>query len=59
MIETTNVSPRPYEPEVYCLRCHMLEWDDEQRCCANFHDENCPLGIRQVLAELEVDCLVI
>lgn len=55
-------SPRPaerFEPEVYCLRCLSMEWDEETRSCANFNGPRCPLSIRQVLAGLQFTCVVV
>lgn len=48
-----------FEPEIYCLVCQHMEWDDEERRCANFDGANCPLTIRRVLAGLDMSCLVV
>ncbi len=48
-----------FEPELFCLRCRFLEWDEEARRCANFDHEPCPLFIRQVLAGMEMNCWVV
>ena len=50
--------PEEFQPEVYCLRCQFMEWDDEARRCGNFETSACPLVIRRVLAGMEVSCLV-
>lgn len=48
-----------FEPELFCLRCPAMEWDEQARQCANFGDQACPLFIRQVLAGLQISCLVV
>jgi hypothetical protein len=48
-----------FQPEVYCLRCHLMEWDENRRCCANFEESRCPLSIRRILKGLDVSCLVV
>ncbi len=58
-MEAKDQARTQFEPEIYCLRCQMLEWDEEARRCANFDSEICPLDIRRVLAGLQVECLVI
>ena len=52
-------SGEEFQPEVYCLVCNKMEWDDETRRCANFDEPGCPLTIRRVLADHEMKCLVI
>ena len=51
--------PVKFEPELYCLRCQCMEWDEQTRRCTNFEDSACPLFIRQVLAGVELTCLVV
>ncbi len=58
-MEQTAVPKERFEPELYCLRCQGMEWDDEARRCVNFDGPNCPLGIRRLLAGLKVSCLVV
>ncbi|MFH1058257.1 MAG: hypothetical protein V1797_06185 [Pseudomonadota bacterium] len=58
-MEKTAVTREKFEPELYCLRCQGMEWDDETRRCANFNGPRCPLTIRSVLADLKVSCLVV
>ena len=48
-----------FEPELYCLRCQSMEWDEQARQCANFGDAVCPLFIRRILAGFELTCLVV
>lgn len=48
-----------FEPELYCLRCQRMEWDEEARRCANFDSPRCPLSIRRLLAGLQVTCMVV
>jgi hypothetical protein len=48
-----------FEPELYCLRCQYMEWDEGRRCCANFDKTPCPLSIKELLADLQVKCLVV
>lgn len=50
---------KKFEPELYCLRCQLMEWDEEQRACTNFDTGICPLAIRKVLADLPYNCLVV
>lgn len=48
-----------FEPELYCLRCQHMDWDDDNRRCANFQQPSCPLDIRALLASLHMHCLVV
>lgn len=50
---------RPFEPELFCLRCQCMEWDERTRRCANFDGPSCPLGIKSLLEDLKVQCLVV
>lgn len=52
-------SAEGFEPEIYCLVCQHMEWDDEARRCVNFDGEQCPLTIRRVLEGCEISCLVV
>ena len=58
-MEQTTLEFKPFEPEMYCLRCQNMEWDEQKRCCANFDKSACPLSIRDLLADLKVSCLVV
>lgn len=58
-MEKTARPAEKFEPEVYCLRCLSMEWDDEARACVNFNGPRCPLDIRQILASLQVTCVVV
>jgi hypothetical protein len=48
-----------YQPEFYCLRCQLMEWDPERRQCTNFGQATCPLSIRQLLAGIHLNCMVV
>lgn len=48
-----------FQPEMYCLVCQHMEWDEEARRCANFDGEKCPLAIRKILESCELTCLVV
>lgn len=48
-----------FEPEVYCLRCQHMEWNDQKRKCSNYEQPICPLLIKSILADFEVSCLVV
>ncbi len=48
-----------FEPEIYCLTCRLMDWDQEKKTCANFDTQDCPLVIRRVLQKLNVSCLVV
>ncbi len=48
-----------FQPEIYCLVCQKMEWDEEARRCVNFDTPGCPLTIRRLLADCEMNCLVI
>lgn len=54
-----NVQVQNFEPELYCLRCEQMEWDDQARRCQNFDGPRCPLFIRSLLADIEVRCVVV
>lgn len=58
MKEQAETSPA-FEPELYCLRCDEMEWDEEARRCVNFDGERCPLSIRRLLSGLEMRCMVL
>ena len=58
-MEKVPTSAEKFEPELYCLRCQKMEWDEESRCCANFQGPRCPLSIRSLLAGLQLNCLVV
>ncbi|KMY68184.1 hypothetical protein AAU61_00130 [Desulfocarbo indianensis] len=55
----TQPQVKKFEPELYCLRCQLMEWDEDKRACANFEIGGCPLAIRKVLADLSYNCLVV
>jgi hypothetical protein len=59
MEDMESAANQKFEPEIYCLRCQHMEWDEEAKRCANFDLELCPLAIRRVLAGLEMNCLVV
>jgi hypothetical protein len=59
MEDKTQTEIKRFEPELYCLRCQLMEWDEEQRTCTNFDSGICPLAIRKVLADLSYNCLVV
>lgn len=59
MEDKTKIDLKKFEPELYCLRCQLMEWDEEQRACANFDTGMCPLVIRKVLADFSYNCLVV
>lgn len=48
-----------FQPELYCLSCQRMEWDERERRCANFDGPRCPLSIRRLLAGIEMRCLVV
>jgi hypothetical protein len=48
-----------FEPELYCLRCRLMAWDEEERTCLNFETRACPLGFRKVLDGLSLSFLVV
>jgi hypothetical protein len=48
-----------FEPEMFCLRCQRMEWDEDARACANFQGPSCPLAIRSLLQGLELSCMVV
>jgi len=48
-----------FQPELFCLRCQSIEWDETEHRCANFEGPNCPLSIKSLLAGLEMSCLVV
>ncbi|MCB2189255.1 MAG: hypothetical protein KQJ78_22790 [Deltaproteobacteria bacterium] len=52
-------SAEKFEPELYCLRCEELTWDEESRRCANFDGPLCPITLRHLLAGLEITYLVV
>jgi hypothetical protein len=58
-MENKALRQESYEPEIYCLVCQKMEWDEENRRCANFNGPDCPLAIRQVLADFEQNCVVL
>lgn len=58
-MERAKTHSEKFEPELYCLRCQGMEWDEEARRCANFLGARCPLSIRGLLAGLEMNCLVL
>ena len=58
-MEKASTLPQKFQPELYCLRCQRMEWDDEARCCANFQGPRCPLTICTLLAGLQLQCLVV
>jgi hypothetical protein len=58
-MEQNALNFKMFEPEMYCLRCRHMEWDEIRRCCANFDRPLCPLSIKEVLSDLQVKCLVI
>jgi hypothetical protein len=59
MEDKTLSKAKKFEPELYCLRCQLMEWDEDQRSCTNFETGVCPLAIRKVLADLSYNCLVV
>lgn len=54
LVEAAN-----FEPELYCLRCDQMEWDEDTRRCENFDGPRCPLFIRALLADMKVSCVVV
>lgn len=58
-MEKTSRAAENFEPELYCLRCQRMDWDEDARRCINFDTPRCPLDIRNLLAGIEVTCLVI
>lgn len=58
-MEQKKLDLKIFEPEVYCLRCQYMQWNEEQRVCDNFEAAQCPLLIRSLLADFEVSCLVV
>ncbi len=58
-MEKMVISREKFEPELYCLRCQRMEWDDDAHRCANFQAPCCPLGIRLLLKGMEVSCVVV
>ena len=58
-MESQALETETYQPEIYCLVCQHMEWDDEARRCANFDGPDCPLTIRRVLAGFDCGCLVV
>ncbi len=59
MKQQTQPETNKFVPELYCLRCQLMEWDEEERACTNFETGVCPLVIRKVLAKLSYNCLVV
>ena len=58
-MEQNTLDWKTFEPEVYCLRCQHMEWSERKRACANFQQPQCPLLIKNILADYKVSCLVI
>ena len=58
-MENPTAPEDKFEPEFYCLRCQLMEWDPEKRQCTNFGEVVCPLSIRQLLAGIKLNCLVV
>ncbi len=58
-MEQNSLNFKAFEPEVYCLRCQYMEWNDMKRKCSNFEQPQCPLLIKNILADFEVSCLVV
>ena len=58
-MENQDKSAVEFEPEIYCLVCRMMEWDEEKKICLNYDAPECPLSIRSVLGKLNVSCLVV
>ncbi len=58
-METKDTAREAFQPEMYCLICQNMEWDENRRRCVNFDSEKCPLTIRKVLAGCELSCLVV
>jgi len=59
MKKQASVEAVNFEPELFCLRCDQMEWDEETRRCENFDGPRCPLFIRGLLAGIEVRCVVV
>jgi hypothetical protein len=59
MQDTRPADDKRFEPELYCLRCRLLEWDEEERACLNFESPACPLSFRKVLDGLSLSFLVV
>ena len=45
--------------DIYCLRCKRFEWDESAGCCLNQYRPPCPMNVKELLASLELDCLVL
>jgi hypothetical protein len=58
-MEQNALDCKPFEPEMYCLRCQRMEWDEHKRRCANFNKAFCPLSIKDILAGFSLKCLVV
>jgi hypothetical protein len=58
-MESKTQPAETFEPEIYCLVCQRMEWDDESKRCVNFDGAECPLTIRRVLAGFDMNCMVI
>ena len=58
-MEKQDKSTAEFEPEIYCLVCRLMDWDEEKKCCLNYGAPDCPLNIRRVLGKLNVSCLVV
>jgi hypothetical protein len=58
-MEQNALDYKPFEPEIYCLRCQRMEWDENKRRCANFNQARCPLRIKDILAGFPLQCLVV
>lgn len=58
-MEQHTLELKVFEPEVYCLRCQHMEWNEYKRKCINFEQPQCPLLIKNILADFKLSCLVI
>lgn len=58
-MEAKPTASEIFQPEIYCLVCQNMLWDDTTRRCSNFDGPDCPLTIRRVLAGMDCGCVVV